>query len=325
MSSSHLTDDNLLLSSNIQSQLPRIRNNRCNLRQYRTMTIETQKIHKAKLAKFSNELKISKIDDSNVANFLKTIQDKSRSDKKLSKSYVNAIYSTLKLLNPSLTKTASEMDFPRKNRKFSSDEYLDTISGVKKVVEQMTQFTESFKNIEIQKVESRRKIDTMIAITMTALTNLRTTELLQLELKHLYQIAHGIPITLKLSYNKEQIIDVLLTDILTNQTFKNIINMVLSRELWCKNNFNSESQIKQSCIKLISCKNDTINKTFSELYVQINNKKPKLTLGLKSVRSHNSARIVYQRIHVTIDSDDETIFESNINNFIKENRTPHQA
>ncbi|KAG6558535.1 very late factor 1b-2, bracovirus particle protein [Microplitis demolitor] len=311
-------DNSSLQTSRIETQLPLIHNNQCLLRQYREMTIETQKIHKAKLAKL--KIEISQLNNSNIEEYLNKIKMDGRSSKELSNSYVNAIYSTVKLLNPSLTKTASEMKYLRRSRRVPVEEYLDTVLGVKQLIEKIKQYTESFINIDERKIESRRKIDTIIAITVTMLTNLRTTELLQLEIKHLYQIAQKKPITLKLSYNKEQRIDILLTETISSSMYKNIINMVLSREIWCDNSFNNTSQIKQSCIKLISCKNDTINKTFSEFYVQINSKKPKLTLGLKTIRSCNSTRLVQHIDGSRSHTMDESIFDLNLNEYIKLNK-----
>ncbi|KAG8148365.1 uncharacterized LOC118063714 [Chelonus insularis] len=254
---------------------------------YRDMTIETQTTHFAKLRQLN--IDPLSLTDKTVSEALHLLKKSGRPDKELSNAYINSIYSTMKRINPALSTSASKLGFPRKNRKTVIDDRLDLHHGIKQMLTTIIKYVANFTTVEPRKIESRRVIDTIIASILTLLTNLRSTELFKLQLKHLEMISQDTPITINTKC-QSHVITVMKIKPLYDLLYPKLKNIILSRELKFNLDYLEDPKSitrDESNIILLSCKNDTINKTFYELYIRINQKRPNVTLGLKTIRSFN--------------------------------------
>ncbi|XP_057339891.1 uncharacterized protein LOC130677229 [Microplitis mediator] len=272
-----------------------------NIMKYRISTINTRRAHLKKLQMLN--IDIHDLNNENIIETLKKLQEASnKNGKKLTVSYINIIYSTIRKLNPFLTVSASKFGFPRHNRT-TLNELADNIDivGLKKLFGIIFQYTYNFKSINFYKITSRATVDTAITIMLVVITNLRFEQLSNLRVHDLKRIAASKPTSIQIN-SRITTVKVIKTAELFDTLYTCIINMILSREEFVnrqlnniytvdhsKNNNNRCQQIlinktNTDDMLIISCKKDSINKTIHELFVKIHERKPTISLGITLIK-----------------------------------------
>lgn len=274
-----------------------------NLMKCRSSTVNTRHAHLKKLQ--SMNIDINNLNNDNIVDILKQLQTTSnKNGRKLTPSYINIIYSTLRRLNPSLTVKISKLGFSRRGR-LVIDNPLNNIEiiGLKELIITIFRYAVTFKEVNYLRVPSRATIDTAIAMVLILITNLSFNQLVKLRVRDLKTIAHdnSISITIK---SGNSAVKVKKMANLYNPLFICVVNMVLSREEFMKRNFINNVDVKYNrvniydyndedyCdrinvnkiddddVQVISCKKDSINKTIHELYMRFHKKKSTISLGI---------------------------------------------
>ncbi|KAG6558479.1 very late factor 1b-1, bracovirus particle protein [Microplitis demolitor] len=279
-----------------------------NVMKYRISTINTRRAHLKKLQMLNIE--IHDLNNENIIEALKKLQTASnKNGKKLTVSYINIIYSTIRKLNPFLTVSASKFGFPRHNRT-TLNELADNIDiiGLKRLFEIIFQYTYNFKLINSYKITSRATVDTAITMMLVVITNLRFEQLSSLRVHDLKMIAASKTTSILIN-SRVSTVKVVKTTELFDPLYTCIINMILSREEFVNRQFNTDYKVDYSknindgCqqilvnktntddFPIISCKKDSINKTIYELYVKTHERKPTISLGITLIKKMKNCLI----------------------------------
>lgn len=170
---------------------------------YSASTIKT---HKAifKLVKSVNFDPYA-INDDNIERVLNAIKNRGDSEgkrKRYSRSYMSVVVSTLRAFNPTtLTKHASQLGLPRENNDKRNIErgqlfpYAEKIifNCIEKLYNKFGKFEfDSYRQTNMTRVE----IDTCIAVSLVLCTNMRSSEIFQLNMEHLFAILNRTPVTI---------------------------------------------------------------------------------------------------------------------------------
>nr|CAR40190.1 putative VLF-1 protein [Chelonus inanitus] len=293
---------------------------------YRPSTIKTHEAHLKKLKQLN--IVVSKITNNNVEEVLKYIQKSSPSGKEFSIAYINSIYASIKRENPNVTKHIEYLDRYQSNPLAVNDEKI--LDGMKNLIIDTVKNVRDFVDGKYTEMESKRLIDTRLAILLTLLTNLRSSELLQLRIKHLHMIDREQTVSIRAKHRIESI-KILKMGKLFDLLYPMIIKVVMKRDKLdqhCSlndliNNTINNSEYNE--VLLISSQSDSINKTLRELYANVNQSEPSTALGLKIIRSLNTTLMVqhnelalaqninrHKDINVTLRHYNLMKFESNI-------------
>ncbi|KAG6558456.1 very late factor 1, bracovirus capsid protein [Microplitis demolitor] len=262
---------------------------------YHKSTLKTHNAHLKKL----KDLNIDPLSltDKTISDKLMDIKKSGSNGKELSIHYINGIYATIKRIQPSLTKSRRDLGLRSKNSGKSTKRSTDVFIGTKNLLTTIVRDVKRLNTVESYKADPRRIIDTKIAIVLTLLTNLRSSELLQLRVKHIDLIKRELPLSIRTKHRNTSI-KILKMAKLFDVLYPKVIKMALSRDgLYTKSlDTDFETQIKNNPViqntLLVSCKVDTINKVMRQIYENVNGMQPSVALGLKSIRSLNTTIMI---------------------------------
>ncbi|KAG8148334.1 uncharacterized LOC118070394 [Chelonus insularis] len=251
---------------------------------FKESTVSMHLSHVKKLQKL--KINVANINNNNVVSILNYIKNTGCRRKKLSNSYVNVIYSTLRLLNSSLDRSASKMGFPRKHRTADRSNNIceESINDMKQLFKMMLRYIKNFTSTHSHKFDARSIIDTSIAVVLLVITNLQPNEIFELKFENLQMMADGVSFTTTVKKRKV-LRTISVSTSLYNTLYTNIEKMILNREKICDLSVNDKQYInkkneKVNKIHVISCTRDSINKTIYEMYVRYNKRVPFVDLGL---------------------------------------------
>ncbi|CAD6220565.1 GSCOCT00011558001.2-RA-CDS [Cotesia congregata] len=262
---------------------------------YHSSTLKTHNAHLKKLQKLG--INLLSLTDETINDQLMQIKKSGADSKELSNNYINGIYATIRRLRPSLTKTRRELGLHLQNNPNSIYRDQDTFMGTMKMLLDIVKDITETNILECTRLRPRRIVDTQIAIVLTLLTNLRSSELMQLQVKHINMIDRELPLSIQTKHRNTSI-KILRMGKLFDGLYPQIVKLALHRDKLYNSTTNSNFSvtIKQNTVVqntfLISCKIDTINKVLREFYERSNKKKPPYALGLKSIRTLNTTIMI---------------------------------
>lgn len=174
------------------------------------------------------------IDDRNIENVLNAIKNYGNSQAKqrrYSRSYMSVIVSTLRAFNPTtLSKHAAQLGLPRENNDQRNIERGQLFPFAKQmIINSMQKLNDNFGKFEFDMYRqvnlSRVEIDSYIAVSLVLCTNMRGSEIFQLNMGHLLAILNKTPVTIRIKKKVDAYV-VTTIDPLFSEIFPSLIRAI---------------------------------------------------------------------------------------------------
>ena len=236
------------------------------------------------------------LNDDNIGERMKEIAKKLKTIKKnISNSYLSSIFSTLKHLNPDITKRAVEFGYTRVNKSMlikNGDTFLQDIELIiKYCIDKLQMYFKTPNKIYIPRTIPMVEANMYLAVTLVLVTNLRSDEVSKLTIDYLNKIKNNKPIPLRIKYRTTSMLLPKIEPQFT-ELYPYWLNVIASMQGNIRNTTNYEDILQDGETKIITCSSDAINKRMRQLYVIICGKQLTFQLGLKAIKQYSISKLI---------------------------------
>ena len=235
------------------------------------------------------------LNDDNITATMKNIEKALKSsNQNISKSYLSSIFSTLKHLNPQITKRAVDLGYTRINKNLlikNGDTFIKDIELIITYCMEKIKMYFSEPNLIFRNSIPIVEANMYLAITLVLVLSLRSDEVVNLTIKYLNDVKDNKSVPLRIKYSTTSAnlpkIEPLFTEL-----YPYWLNIIASIHAYNNDTTNYEEVLKNEDLKIITCSIDAINKRIRQLYIMISGNSLKFHLGLKAIKRYTITKLI---------------------------------